>query len=273
MPMLGDESELHRASLAKNAAAFFRMSRSACSLAFSLRSRSISSCSGFSWPWPGKACIGSALSSFAQRRSMFSSISRSRAACAPLTPRSRISRTASTLILAQTLAFPWATSSFSNHLFSVSTKPAAGHTSSSDENLERVRALGADPVIHYRQVPDWGKRVRDLTGGGVDHVVEVGGPGTLAQSITAVRVGGHISLIGVLTGRQGEVPTVDLMAKQARLQGLMVGSRRQQQDYVAALAWSGVRPVLDSSFPLDQLADAFRYQATGVFFGKVVVEW
>src|ERR1700727_13611 len=97
MPMLGDESELHRASLAKNAAAFFRMSRSARSLAFSLRSRSISSCSGFSWPWPGKACIGSALSSFAQRRSMFSSIYTSRAACATLTPRSRISRTASTL--------------------------------------------------------------------------------------------------------------------------------------------------------------------------------
>src|SRR6202007_1458072 len=78
-------------------------------------------------------------------------------------------------------------------------------TSSSDEKLERVRALGADHVINYRQVPDWGKRVRDLTGGGVDHVVEVGGPGTLAQSIAAVRVGGHISLIGVLTGFQGEV--------------------------------------------------------------------
>ena len=73
-------------------------------------------------------------------------------------------------------------------------------TSSSDEKLERIRALGADHVINYRQTPDWGKRVRDLTGGGVDHVVEVGGPGTLAQSIAAVRVGGHISLIGVLTG-------------------------------------------------------------------------
>ena len=146
-------------------------------------------------------------------------------------------------------------------------------TSSSDEKLERVRALGADHVINYRQVPDWGKRVRDLTGGGVDHVVEAGGPGTLAQSIAAVRVGGHISLIGVLTGVQGEVPTVELMAKQARLQGLMVGSRRQQQDYVAALQQSGVRPVLDRSFPLDQLADAFRYQASGAHFGKVVVEW
>ena len=107
----------------------------------------------------------------------------------------------------------------------------------------------------------------------MDHVVEVGGPGTLAQSIAAVRVGGHISLIGVLTGRQGEVPTVDLMAKQARLQGLMGGSRRQQQHYVAALEQSGVRPVLDSSSSLDQLADAFRYQASGVHFGKVAVEW
>jgi NADPH:quinone reductase-like Zn-dependent oxidoreductase len=146
-------------------------------------------------------------------------------------------------------------------------------TSSSDEKLERIRTLGADHVINYRQVPDWGKRVQDLTGGGVDHVVEVGGPGTLAQSIAAVRVGGHISLIGVLTGLQGEVPTVDLLAKQARLQGLMVGSRRQQQDYVAALEQSGVRPVLDRSFPLGQLTDAFRYQASGVHFGKVVVEW
>lgn len=80
-------------------------------------------------------------------------------------------------------------------------------------------------------------------------------------------------MIGVLAGRQGEVPTVDLMAKQARLQGLMVGSRRQQQDYVDALEQSGVRPVLDCSFSLDQLADAFRYQARGVHFGKVAVEW
>ena len=146
-------------------------------------------------------------------------------------------------------------------------------TSSSDEKLERVRTLGADHVINYRQVPDWGKRVRDLTGGGVNHVVEVGGPDTLAQSIEAVRVGGQISLVGVLTGLQGEVSTVALLAKQARLQGLMVGSRRQQQDYVAALEQSGVRPVLDSTFSLNRLAEAFSHQASGVHFGKVVVEW
>lgn len=146
-------------------------------------------------------------------------------------------------------------------------------TSSSDEKLERARALGADHTINYRNTPDWGRRVFELTGRGVDHVVEVGGPGTLAQSIEAVRVGGHIALIGVLTGRQGEVPTSALMAKQARLQGLIVGSRRSQQDYVAALEETGIRPVIDRRFALEQLADAFRFQQSGSHFGKVVVEW
>ena len=147
-------------------------------------------------------------------------------------------------------------------------------TSSSDEKLERLRQLGADHTINYRQTPDWGKRVLELTAGrGVDQVVEVGGPGTLAQSITAVRVGGHIALIGVLTGRQGDVPTAVLMAKQVRLQGLIVGSRRHQQDYIRALEQSGVRPILDQRFPLDRLADAFRLQESGSHFGKIVVEW
>jgi NADPH:quinone reductase-like Zn-dependent oxidoreductase len=97
------------------------------------------------------------------------------------------------------------------------------------EVIMRVRAMGSDLTINYRQHDDWGVRARDWTGGrGVDHVIEVGGPGTLAQSIAAVRVGGHISLIGVLTGLGGEVPTAALMAKQARLQGLIVGNRRHQ---------------------------------------------
>ncbi|BEV14358.1 NAD(P)-dependent alcohol dehydrogenase [Herbaspirillum sp. DW155] len=147
-------------------------------------------------------------------------------------------------------------------------------TSSSDDKLKRARALGADEVINYRQVPDWGQCVLELTGGrGVDHVIEVGGPGTLTQSIKAVRVGGHIALIGVLTGREGALPTSVLMAKQARLQGLIVGSRRDQQDYVAALEQSGIRPVIDRSFPLEQLAEAFRFQESGAHFSKVVVEW
>ncbi len=147
-------------------------------------------------------------------------------------------------------------------------------TSSSDEKLERARALGADETINYRQTANWGARVRELTGGrGVDHVVEVGGPGTLPQSIEAVRVGGHISLIGVLTGRGGEVPTALLMAKQARLQGLIVGSRRDQQDFVRALDGGALRPVIDRVFPLEGLADAFRHEEGGSHFGKIGVEW
>jgi NADPH:quinone reductase-like Zn-dependent oxidoreductase len=147
-------------------------------------------------------------------------------------------------------------------------------TSSSDEKLERVRALGAGYTINYRQHEDWGLRARDWTGGrGVDHVVEVGGPGTLAQSIAAVRLGGHISLIGVLTGGAGEVPTGALMAKQARLEGLIVGNRRQQMDFVRAIEASGLRPVIDRSFGLAEIADAFRYEASGAHFGKIGLEF
>ncbi|MBA6413639.1 NAD(P)-dependent alcohol dehydrogenase [Parahaliea sp. F7430] len=147
-------------------------------------------------------------------------------------------------------------------------------TSSSDKKLERARSLGANDTINYRTTPDWGKEVLALTNGrGVDHVVEVGGPGTLAQSLQAVRVGGLVALIGVLTGRGGQVPTSLLMAKQVRLQGLVVGSRRQQQEYIAALEQNNLRPVIDQSFPLDQLAEAFRLQESGGHFGKIVVEW
>ncbi|WP_242095755.1 NAD(P)-dependent alcohol dehydrogenase [Sphingomonas sp. CROZ-RG-20F-R02-07] len=147
-------------------------------------------------------------------------------------------------------------------------------TSSSDEKLERARVLGADHVLNYRTQPDWGAAVYDWTGGrGVGHVVEVGGPGTLAQSIAAVRVGGHISLIGVLTGASGEVPTAALMGKQARLQGLIVGSRREQQDFVRALDGATIRPVVDRRFPLERLADAFRYEMSAAHFGKIGIEW
>ncbi|MGI4879406.1 MAG: zinc-dependent alcohol dehydrogenase family protein [Janthinobacterium lividum] len=147
-------------------------------------------------------------------------------------------------------------------------------SSSSGDKLERAKSLGADFTVNYREQENWGSVVREWTGGrGVDHVVEVGGPGTLAQSIDAVRVGGHISLIGVLTGTSGEVPTAALMGKQARLQGLIVGNRRQQQDFVRALDGSGIKPVIDRRFPLEQLADAFRYETSGDHFGKIGIEW
>ena len=147
-------------------------------------------------------------------------------------------------------------------------------TSSSDEKLARARALGADHAVNYKAHEDWGKQVRDWTGGrGVDHVIEVGGPGTLPQSIAAVRVGGRIALIGVLTGRGGAVPTAALMAKQARLQGLIVGSRREQADMVRAIDATGFKPVIDRSFGLGGIAEAFRHQASGAHFGKICLEF
>ncbi|MFZ0266495.1 zinc-dependent alcohol dehydrogenase family protein, partial [Caulobacter sp.] len=146
-------------------------------------------------------------------------------------------------------------------------------TSSSDEKLERLKALGADSLINYKSEPDWGKAVRKLTDGrGVDHILEIGGAGTLPQSIVAARNGGHIALIGVLAGVAGPVPTVAIMGKQLKVIGLTVGSRRHQLDMIRAIDVAGYRPVLDKHFPLEQLADAFRHQASGGHFGKIVVD-
>ncbi|MEX6507232.1 NAD(P)-dependent alcohol dehydrogenase [Jiella sp. M17.18] len=146
-------------------------------------------------------------------------------------------------------------------------------TSSSDEKLERLTALGADHVINYKSTKNWGEKVRDLTGGrGVDHVVEVGGPATLGQSITAARIGGHIALIGVLTGRSGEVPTAALMARQQTLKGIIVGSRKHQMDFVRGIEASGLKPEIDKTFALAEIADAFRYEESGRHFGKICLE-
>jgi NADPH:quinone reductase-like Zn-dependent oxidoreductase len=147
-------------------------------------------------------------------------------------------------------------------------------TSSSDEKLARARALGADHTINYKAQPEWGEAaLRWTEGRGVDHVIELGGPGTLAQSIRAARVAGHISLIGTLTGLAGAVPTGSLMVKQVRLQGLIVGNRRQQQEMVRGLEATGLKPVIDRSFPLAGLADAFRHEESRRHFGKICVEW
>ncbi|MGQ0528723.1 MAG: zinc-dependent alcohol dehydrogenase family protein [Panacagrimonas sp.] len=145
-------------------------------------------------------------------------------------------------------------------------------TSSSDEKLERLRALGADHLINYKKTPAWGVEAARLSGrGGVHHVVEIGGAGTLPQSIDAVGPCGHISLIGILAGREGVIPTARLMIKQARIDGITVGSRRHQLDLVRACEANGLKPVIDKSFPLMQLADAFRYQESGAHFGKICV--
>lgn len=146
-------------------------------------------------------------------------------------------------------------------------------TSSSDEKLAKLTALGADAVINYRDDPEWGSTVRRLTDDrGVDHVVEVGGPATLAQSIVASRVGGHIAVIGVLSGITSQLPLIQALSRQVRLHALLVGSRRQQQDFVRAIEATQMRPLIDRHFPLDDIVAAFQYQASGQHFGKIVLD-
>ncbi len=162
-------------------------------------------------------------------------------------------------------------------IFALQFAKAAGAkviaTSSSNDKLERLKALGADHLINYKEVAAWGPKVLELTGGaGVDCVVEIGGPGTLDQSMMATRIGGHVALIGVLTGFAGPVQTALLMSKNLRVQGLTVGSRAQQQDMIAAIEANGIKPVLDKHFPLADLADAFRHQESGAHFGKIIVD-
>ncbi|MFC4726916.1 zinc-dependent alcohol dehydrogenase family protein [Coralloluteibacterium thermophilus] len=145
-------------------------------------------------------------------------------------------------------------------------------TSSSDEKLARAAELGAEHTINYRSEPEWARAVLERTDGrGVDHVVEVGGPATLPQSIAACRIGGHIALIGVLTGAAGPVPTAALMARQQRLTGLIVGSRRHQLDMIAAIEATGLVPVVDRSLPLEDIAEAFALQQAGGHFGKIAL--
>ena len=108
---------------------------------------------------------------------------------------------------------------------------------------------------------------------GVDAVVEIGGPGTMGQSIQACRIGGHISLIGVLTGVSGEIPTAMAMSKNVCIQGITVGSRQDQEEMIAAIDANGIAPVIDSTFPLDQIAAAFAHQMSQKHFGKICLEF
>ena len=147
-------------------------------------------------------------------------------------------------------------------------------TSSSDEKLQRLRELGADHLINYRSNPEWGRTAWDITGGrGVDHVVEVGGAASLAQSMEAVRVGGHIATIGILSGVSASLELVPMLLKQFRLQGVLVGSRENQIDMIRALDAHAMRPVLDRSFGLEDIVAAFRYQETNRHFGKICLEF
>ena len=163
-------------------------------------------------------------------------------------------------------------------LFALQFAKAAGATviatSSGSDKLQRLRALGAEHVINYREQEKWGNAVLDITGGiGVDHVIEVGGPNTLAQSLVAARTGAHIAIIGAVAGFNVDtMPFAVVQAKRIRLQGVTVGSRRDQLDMIRAIEAHRITPVIDRTFPLDRLADAFRYQKEGRQFGKVCID-
>ncbi len=146
-------------------------------------------------------------------------------------------------------------------------------TSSSDEKLSRARELGADHTINYVQQPDWGKAARKLTdGAGVDHVVEVGGAGTLAQSLKAVAVVGQISLIGVLSGVSAKLNLLPLLMQCVRVQGILVGHRDGFEAMNRAVDRWGCKPVVDRVFSLEETPQALEHMAAGAHLGKICIK-
>lgn len=147
-------------------------------------------------------------------------------------------------------------------------------TTSSNEKAKRLKSMGVEAVVNYKEEERWGKVINKMTGGGVDHVLDVGGGTTMVQSIEAAAIGGHIAAIGILGGgRKGTITFPKLFFKQLRMTGLAVGSREMQQKMVNAINISGWKPIIDRSFSLENLADAFRYQESGQHFGKIVAEY
>lgn len=147
------------------------------------------------------------------------------------------------------------------------------HTSSSDAKLERAQALGADHLINYKKTPEWQDEVLRLTGGrGVDVIVEVGGYGTLERSLQAVRVGGTVATIGLVTG-VGEINPLPLIMRAIRLNGIFVGSHAMFADMCRAMEAHTLKPVIDErQFSFDQAKEAYRHLESGSHFGKVVIK-
>jgi NADPH:quinone reductase-like Zn-dependent oxidoreductase len=145
-------------------------------------------------------------------------------------------------------------------------------TSSSDTKLARARELGASDGINYKTTLDWDVAVRNLTDGlGVDHIVEVGGAGTLPRSMKAVKLGGQIALIGVLSGG-GEIDPRPLLMKNIRLQGIYVGSRLMFENMNRAITLHKLKPVIDQVFPFEKAAEAYKHLESGAHFGKIVIK-
>jgi NADPH:quinone reductase-like Zn-dependent oxidoreductase len=146
-------------------------------------------------------------------------------------------------------------------------------TSSSVDKLNRARELGANETINYRLTPDWDKEVSSLTNNiGVDHIVEVGGTGTLSKSVNSARIGGHIALIGVLASG-GDFDPRRILMKGVRLQGIFVGSRQMFEDMNSAIEVNRMRPVIGRIFAFEELTEALKYMETGSHFGKIVLKY
>jgi NADPH:quinone reductase-like Zn-dependent oxidoreductase len=147
-------------------------------------------------------------------------------------------------------------------------------TSSSDEKLERAQALGADNVINYASTPGWGKAVLDITGGkGADLIVEVGGAGTIGESITAAAVHGRILIVGVLGGRSRELLMPAIFGKNLQIFGISVGSRTMFEEMAAAVAEHDIRPVIDQVFPFAQVPEALQMMKAASHFGKIAIDF
>jgi NADPH:quinone reductase-like Zn-dependent oxidoreductase len=161
-------------------------------------------------------------------------------------------------------------------MFGLQLAKAAGArvivTSSSAAKRERALSLGADHVIDYKADPTWGESARAWTGGrGADIVIEVGGPGTFDQSVAALRYGGTMSILGVLTGVRGEVNTYGVFHKALRVAGVYVGSVAMFEGLVRALEANRIEPIIDKTFGFGEVKDAYAHLASGAHFGKVVV--
>jgi len=147
-------------------------------------------------------------------------------------------------------------------------------TSSSDAKLERARALGADHTINYRSNPDWHKTARTLSGkSGVDFVIEVGGADTFAKSLAAVRIGGFIAVIGVLSGREAPLSVIPILMSSLTIQGITVGSRDDFEAMNKAIEHHALQPVIDRVFAFEEAPAAFRLMEQGSHFGKIVIRF
>ncbi|HET7059264.1 MAG TPA: NAD(P)-dependent alcohol dehydrogenase [Nitrospiraceae bacterium] len=145
-------------------------------------------------------------------------------------------------------------------------------TSGSDVKLSRARALGADETINYTDTPHWERTVWELTGKrGVDHVIEVGGAGTLEKSLRSVRYGGRVSLIGVLSGLGGTVNPLPVLFKSVTMQGIYIGSREMFETMNRAITQAALKPLIDRVFPFAEAPEAYRYLHTAAHMGKVVI--